>query len=98
MYRLDIYFKTEPELAVIAHQFAASEALFLSELGQAWSLLMNADMFDGPRGSLCSQKPEPEPSTTPTPSPTTNTGNSNSNMMHLATVSILLSLLVSKLF
>ena len=31
MYRLDIYFKTDPELAVITQQFAADEALFLSE-------------------------------------------------------------------
>ena len=84
MYRLDIYFKTEPELAAIAHQFAANEALFLSELGQAWTLLMNADMFDGPRGNLCYQTPEPEPS--------------HSSMMHFSAVSILLSLFVSKLF
>ena len=82
MYRLDIYFKTEPELAVITHQFAVNEALFLSELSQAWTLLMNADMFDGPRGNLCAQQPEP----------------SNSNMVQLSTVSLLLSLVISKLF
>ena len=84
MYRLDIYFKTDPELAVITQQFAANEALFLSELGQAWTLLMNADMFDGPRGNLCVQQPQPEPS--------------NTNMVQLSTVSLLISLLVSKLF
>ena len=136
MYRLDIYFKTEPELAVITHEFAADEALFLSELGKAWSLLMNADMFDGPRGNLCSQQPEPTPDTTPdtTPdSPNTNTtpdspntdttpdspntdttpesanttpgpepettpDNNSGYKMHLSTVSIILTLLVSTLF
>ena len=82
MYRLDIYFKTEPELAVITQQFAANEALFLSELAEAWTLLMNADMFDGPRGNLCSQEPQP----------------SHSNLVQFSTVSLLLSLLVSKLF
>ena len=82
MYRLDIYFKTDPELAVITQQFAADEALFLSELGQAWELLMNADMFDGPRGNLCTQNPEP----------------SNSNIVQLSAISLLLSLVVSKLF
>ena len=72
MYRLDIYFKTDPELAVIAQQFAADEALFLSELGQAWTLLMNADMFDGPQGNLCAN-PEPTTTTTTTTKSTTTT-------------------------
>ena len=84
MYRLDIYFKTEPELAVITHEFAADEALFLSELGKAWSLLMNADMFDGPRGNLCTETPTPQPS--------------HSSLLQLSTVSLLLSLFLSKLF
>ena len=53
MYRLDIYFKTDPELSVIAEQFAVNEALFLSELAEAWTLIMNADMFDGPLGNKC---------------------------------------------
>ena len=84
MYRLDLYFKTDPELAVITHQFASSEALFLSELSQAWTLLMNADMFDGPRGNLCVETPQPQPS--------------HSSLVQVSTVSLLLSLSLVKLF
>ena len=53
MYSLDLHFKTDPELAVITEQFALSQDLFLSELAEAWTLLMNADMFDGPLGNRC---------------------------------------------
>ena len=55
MYKLDIFFKTDPELSVIAQEFALDEAMFLSEVIDAWSLLMNADMFDGPMGNRCHQ-------------------------------------------
>lgn len=53
MYRADMYFKTDPELAVIATEFAEDAALLLRTAAEAWTLLMNADMFAGPRGISC---------------------------------------------
>ena len=53
MYKVDIYFKTDPELSAIAMQFAENEQEFFSSLSEAWSLLMSADMYSGPDGNLC---------------------------------------------
>ena len=47
MYRTDLYFKTDPELAAIAMDFAQDESLLLATVAEAWQLLMNADMFSG---------------------------------------------------
>ena len=96
MYSLDIYFKTEPELSVIAQQFAVDEALFLSEVGEAWSLLMNADMFDGPLGNLCFQTSDTTTTSTSTTAQTTTS--SNSNALYLSTFYICLICLVAKIF
>ena len=53
MYKVDIYFKTDPELSAIAMQFAEDETKFFSSLSEAWTLLMSADMFSGPDGNMC---------------------------------------------
>ena len=53
MYKVDIYFKTDPELSAIAMRFAENESEFYSSLSEAWTLLMSADMFSGPDGNLC---------------------------------------------
>ena len=53
MYKVDLYFKTDPELAAISYEFAADNQLFLQELATAWQLLVNSDMFDGPNNNLC---------------------------------------------
>ena len=56
MYRTDMYFKTDPELSTIAMEFAQDQAYFLRVLAEAWTLLMNADMFDGPQGIKCNNQ------------------------------------------
>ena len=56
MYRVDMYFKTDPELSAISAEFAQDNTLFLQELSEAWYMLMNADMFAGPTGSQCGYK------------------------------------------
>ena len=53
MYKVDIYFKTDPELSAIAMHFAENESDFFSSLSEAWTLLMSADMYSGPDGNLC---------------------------------------------
>ena len=53
MYKSDIFFKSDPELMAITYEFAADNKLFLEEVSTAWSLLVNADMFDGPANNLC---------------------------------------------
>ena len=53
MYKSDIYFKSDPELMAITYEFAADNKVFLEELSAAWSLLVTADMFDGPANNLC---------------------------------------------
>ena len=58
MYRTDMYFKTDPELSAIAMEFAKDQLLFHKELASAWTVLMNADMFDGPRGIRCNNQKE----------------------------------------
>ena len=55
MYTVDIYFKIDPELSAITSEFAENEEKYLEELSSAWSLLMNADMFSGSQGNLCSE-------------------------------------------
>ena len=59
MYRSDMYFKTDPELSAIAMEFAQDEAHFLRVMAEAWTLLMNADMFDGPQGLKCNNQDNP---------------------------------------
>ena len=54
MYKSDIFFKSDPELMAITYEFAGDNKVFLEELSDAWSLLVNADMFDGPSNNLCS--------------------------------------------
>ena len=56
MYRADMYFKTDPELSAIAMEFAQDKTQFLRVLAEAWTLLMNADMFDGPQGIKCNNQ------------------------------------------
>ena len=56
MYRSDMYFKTDPELSAIAMDFAQNQFLFHQELSSAWTILMNADMFDGPQGIKCNNQ------------------------------------------
>ena len=55
MYKTDLYFKTDPELAAISFEFAGDNQLFLEELSKAWEILVNSDMFDGPNNNLCSR-------------------------------------------
>ena len=55
MYTDDIHFKIDPELSAITSEFAENEEKYLEELSSAWSLLMNADMFSGSQGNLCSE-------------------------------------------
>ena len=64
MYRVDIYFKTDPELSAIAMHFAENESEFFSSLSEAWSLLMSADMYSGPDGNLCADH-DTHPSSAP---------------------------------
>ena len=59
MYRSDMYFKTDPELSAIAMEFAQDQDQFLRVLAEAWTLLMNADMFDGPQGMKCNNQDNP---------------------------------------
>ena len=51
-----MYFKTDPELSAIAMEFAQDQDQFLRVLADAWTLLMNADMFDGPQGLKCNNQ------------------------------------------
>ena len=44
----------DDEFRSIVSLYAANEDEFLSELASAWTYLMNADRFDGPRGNVCS--------------------------------------------
>eukprot|EP00956_Cyclotella_meneghiniana_P014405 scaffold21545_cov22-Cyclotella_meneghiniana.AAC.1 len=44
----------DDEFRSIISLYAANEDEFLSELASAWTYLMNADRFDGPRGNVCS--------------------------------------------
>ena len=44
----------DDEFRSIISLYAANEDEFLSELASAWTYLMNADRFDGPRGNACS--------------------------------------------
>lgn len=53
MYKSDLFFKTDPELAAISQRFAEDNSLFLATVSEAWQLLINADMFDGPSGNKC---------------------------------------------
>ena len=53
MYQVDLHFKTDPELLHVAEEFAADNKIFLEAVAEAWTTLVNADMFDGPTGNLC---------------------------------------------
>ena len=53
MYQVDLHFKTDPELLHVAEEFAADNKVFLEAVAEAWTTLVNADMFDGPTGNLC---------------------------------------------
>ena len=66
-----MYFKTDPELSAIAMEFAQDQDQFLRVLADAWTLLMNADMFDGPQGMKCNNQDNTITTTTsPNGSPT----------------------------
>lgn len=55
MYRVDLHFRTDPELLAVSEEFAADNKVFLEAVAEAWTTLVNADMFDGPTGNLCRQ-------------------------------------------
>eukprot|EP01083_Nonionella_stella_P074656 202585_1 len=44
----------DDELRAISKLYAEDEDEFLSEFASAWTYLMTADRFDGPRGNVCS--------------------------------------------
>ena len=54
MYKTDLFLKSDPELLAISQEFASDNTAFLEEFIKAWTILVNADMFDGPAGNLCS--------------------------------------------
>lgn len=44
----------DPVMNAVVQEFAADNKRFLKVFAYAWTKLMNADRFDGPRGNLCS--------------------------------------------
>ena len=54
MYKADTFLKSDPELLAISQHFASDNSAFLEEFVKAWTILVNADMFNGPSGNLCS--------------------------------------------
>ena len=85
MYRSDMYFKTDPELSAIAMEFAQDQDQFLRVLADAWTLLMNADMFDGPHGLKCNNQDNNNNNNTTTQQP-----NNGSPTSLVASTSVLL--------
>ena len=53
MYKVDTFFLSDPELLVYSQEFASDNSAFLEEFIKAWTILVTADMFDGPSGNLC---------------------------------------------
>jgi len=49
----DVFLAYDPELRAIAGTYAADAALFKTRFAEAWTLLVNADRYDGPAGNLC---------------------------------------------
>lgn len=49
----DLALVWDPEFKAQVTLYAQDNELFLKEFGYAWTSLMNADMFDGPTGSVC---------------------------------------------
>ena len=53
MYKVDTFFLSDPELLALSQEFASDNSAFLEEFIKAWTILVTADMFDGPSGNLC---------------------------------------------
>ena len=53
MYKADTFLKSDPELLAISQEFASNNSAFLEEFISAWTILVNADMFNGPSGNFC---------------------------------------------
>lgn len=51
----DLAIKQHEPWKAIAEGYAASEAKFLKDFSTAWTKVMDADRFQGPAGSECSQ-------------------------------------------
>jgi catalase (peroxidase I) len=49
----DVAVATDPELRAIAKAYAEDGAKFLADFAKAWTYMMDADRFKGPRGSVC---------------------------------------------
>jgi hypothetical protein len=56
MFKVDLEFKYDPELASIAQEYAASNDLFVSQFMKAWKKISTMDRFDGPYGNLCTKR------------------------------------------
>lgn len=50
----DLVIKNDPELSVIAREYAEDNSLFIKDFAAAWTKVMNADRFKGPAGNECS--------------------------------------------
>ncbi|CAE8595797.1 unnamed protein product [Polarella glacialis] len=55
----DLMFKFDPVLAAITQEYASDNGLFLEDFAQAWTKVMDADRFKGPRGNVCARLSEP---------------------------------------